>query len=252
MSRRNDDRLLTTVVNVFEILGALQEHNGATVSELAASFEMSRSTLYDYLGTLYELEYVVKDGDEYDVGLKCLDHGMYAREKVELLEHASGPLQQLAIETGQVAWLYVEEHGRLVYLDSAEGERAVRTRGRVGMRSYLHCTAAGKAMLAHLPEEAVRDRLPELPKLTAETITDVDALLAECEAIRDRGYAFNVGESMPDARAVAAPILIDDEPLGAVTVVGAANRLRGTRFREDIPEVVLAAANDIELNFRYR
>lgn len=254
MTGSRNERLLTTAVNCFDILETLQARDGATASELSVALDISKSTLYGYLTTLHELEYVVKTDEEYDVSLKCLDHGTYAREKIPLIEHARSPLEHLATSTNQVAWLYVEEHGHLVYLLSAEGENAVRTRGRVGMRTHLHCTAAGKAILSHLPEARVREIIDRhgLPRLTDQTITEVDALFAALESVRERGYAFNVGESMENARAVAAPILVDDEPVGAVNVVGSASRLRGRGFREGMAEAVLGTANDIELNLRYR
>lgn len=248
------DRLLTTVVNSFDILEALKDGDGATVAELAASLDISRSTLYDYLTTLYELEYVVKDGEEYDVSLKALDLGSYAREQVPLLAHARGPVAQLASSTDQVAWLFVEEHGRIVYLYSAEGANAIRTRGRVGRRAFMHATAAGKAILAHLSADRVEAIVERhgLPRLTDETITATGTLREELETVRDRGYATNVGESMAKARAVAAPIMSEGTPVGAINVVGAENRLVGRVFEEELPEAVLGAANDIELNLRYR
>lgn len=254
MTETRDRRLLTTAVNCFDILAELQAHDGATASELSEELDITKSTLYDYLTTLRTLEYVVQDGEKYDVGLKCLDHGTYALEKIPLVKNSEVPLRNLATSTDQVAWLHKEEHGRLVYLLSAEGENAVKTRGRVGRRTYLHCMSAGKAILAYLPEEEVDEIIDRhgLPRLTENTITDRDALFAELEAIRERGYAFNLGESMTNARAVAAPILLDDEPVGGTSVVGSANRLQGEEFREDIPNAVLGAANDIELNLRYR
>lgn len=248
------ERFLTTVINAFQILEAIQKRDGATATELVDSFDISKSTLYDYLATLYSLEYIVKAGEEYQISLKSLDHGIYARNSIPLVEHAQSPLEQLAADTNQVAWLYVEEHGHVVYLSVAEGENAIRTRGRIGLRTYMHCTAAGKAILAHFPTERVRDVIDRhgLPRLTQKTITDSETLFRELEEIRERGYAFNIGESMEGARAVAAPIMVDDKPIGAVNVVGAGNRLKGSRFRTTIPEQVLGAANDIELNFRYR
>lgn len=247
-------RFLTTVVNAFQILEVIKNRDGATATELAGSFDISKSTLYDYLATLYALEYIVKDGDVYQISLKSLDHGTYARDNVPLVEHAQSPLEQLATDTNQVAWLYIEEHGHVVYLSVAEGENAVRTRGRIGMRTYMHCTAAGKAILAHFPTGQVREVIDRhgLPRLTQETITDSETLFRELDEIRERGYSFNVGESMEGARAVAAPILIDESPVGAVNVVGASNRLKGSRFDTTLPEQVLSAANDIELNVRYQ
>jgi DNA-binding IclR family transcriptional regulator len=48
-------------------------------------------------------------------------------------------------------------------------------------------------------------------------------------------------------RSVAAPVVIDDRPVGSVAVTGPARRMTGERFRTDLPNLILAATNEIEL-----
>lgn len=78
---------------------------------------------------------------------------------------------------------------------------------RVGQRRPAHCRALGKALLAHLPAEEVRRRLPDpLPRMTPRTITDIDALLAHLAAVRQQGYAVDREEAEMGCVCVAAPI----------------------------------------------
>lgn len=253
MEKTNDDRLLTTIVNTFEILSLLQERDGATVLELVDVLSMSKSTLYDYLRTLHALEYVVKNGETYNISLKFLDHGTHVQNRLTFLSQIQSPLNQLAIDTDHATWFFVEEHGRAVYIHLEEGENAARTRGRIGMRTYMHCTAAGKAMLARFTREKVWKIIGKhgLPEITSETITEPETLFAELDEIREQGYSFNIGESMKNARAIAAPVIVDDNVIGAITIVGGKSELKGEWLYDALPEKLLIAKNNTELNIQY-
>jgi DNA-binding IclR family transcriptional regulator len=89
-----------SVETTFEILQALRRLDGAGVTELADQLDMPKSSVYNYLSTLEQEEYVVKEESEYYVGLRFLDLGRYARQRDELYETARPELESLADETG--------------------------------------------------------------------------------------------------------------------------------------------------------
>jgi len=121
---------------MFTIVEALKQLDGAGVTELADHLELPKSTIHNYLATLEQEEYVVKEGTTYRVGLRFLDLGAYARDQVEMFEVAKPELEHLASETGELANLLVEEeHGRVVPLpharrDGRPGQGHVGTRAR--------------------------------------------------------------------------------------------------------------------------
>jgi DNA-binding IclR family transcriptional regulator len=122
------------------------------------------------------------------------------------------------------------------------------------MQVHLHCTALGKAILAYLPEERVREIIDThgLPERTDATITDEEELFDELEGIRDRGYARDMEERVAGLLCVAAPIRnLDGDPLGAISVSGPTSRMKGERFDEEVPEELTSTANVIELNLNY-
>jgi len=238
---------------MFSIIELLQEWDGAGVSEIASELGLAKSTASNHLATLEAHEYVVRDGDTYRIGLKFLNHGRYAKNRQQVMEVTPPRLEQLATDTSELIWLVVEEHGRAVYLHKAVGDQAVQTRESVGSRGYMHCIAAGKAILAHLPESYVRQIIERhgLPKLTEKTITDTNELSDELETVRAEGVAFNRQEEVTGVRAIGAPITVNKKVYGAVCVTGPAERLKGDRFTEDLPDLVMGAVNDIELRLEY-
>jgi len=73
----------------------------------------------------------------------------------------------------------------------------------------LHCTAMGKAILAHLPvkeSHAFLGRLA-LERLTPNTITERAKFTRELKKIRKRGYAVNNEECVVSLIALAAPLM---------------------------------------------
>lgn len=57
------------------VLRGLKEINGGGVTELADHLGMSKSRVHNYLTTLQQEEYVVKEGTTYDVGLRIVGLG---------------------------------------------------------------------------------------------------------------------------------------------------------------------------------
>jgi len=85
----------------------------------------------------------------------------------------------------------------------------------------FHCTAMGKVILAHLPLtefNSFRDHLP-LNRLTPQTITEREKLIADLEKIRMQGYAVNREEYAEGLVAIAAPLMNrrTNRPIGAIS-----------------------------------
>ena len=240
-----------SVEKTFEVVRTLQELDGASLTTLAREIGMPQSTAHNYLKSLEDEEYIVEDNGTYHVGIRFLEHGAYARNRLTIYEIATPEVDKLATETGELANLLVEEHGRGSYLHRARGVDAVQVDAHVGTRVSLHSTALGKAILATLDEErreGVLDR-HGLPEQTPQTVTDREELLAQLDDIRERGYAYDDEERLAGLRCVAAAVQSNSgRVLGAVSISGPTNRLRGDRFREELPQELLEAVNVIELN----
>jgi len=243
-------RTLSTTKTSFEVIELLKERGGARVTELADELEMAPSTVHSHLATLAETEYLVKEGDIYHLGLAFLELGEHVRTRKEPYTIAESYTQQLATETKCRAVFAVEEHGRGVYMYTFSGDHAVWTYSTVGKSFPLHATAAGKSILSQLPEDRVTEIIDRhgLDAQTEATITDLDDLLAELATIDEQGYAYNHEEQLDGVKAVGVPVTgPDDRVLGAFSVASPANRMKGEWFETELPETVLAVANEFEL-----
>lgn len=248
-------RGVQSVDRAFSVLDALERFDGAGVTELHEELGLSIGSTHAYLSTLEANNAVVQENGKYHIGFGLLDHAGYARDKLDFYHYARENVRELADKTGELAAVSIEEHGENVYLGVEKGRQASNIGIRVGTRLPMHCLGSGKAILAELPEERVREILAStaLEPVTEQTITDDQELLRELEAIRQRGIAFDDEERIEGMRAVAAAIVDDEtgEVHGAITVSGPKTRIRGDRFSEELPQTVENTAQEITVNVSY-
>ncbi|XVH33458.1 IclR family transcriptional regulator (plasmid) [Haloferacaceae archaeon DSL9] len=253
MAQKDTSRVKTTE-KTFEIIHALHELNGARIDELSNYLDIASSTVHRHLATLDGLGYIEKEGDVYHLGIRFLTLGGYAQTRHPAFDLAKQKVDQIAMETRERAQFIVEDGGYRVYVYTQAGENAVRTDATIGKRGPIHSSAAGRAILAAMHDSFVTDIIDErgLPPVTPNTITDPDVLFAELEKIREEGVAFNDQESTLGLRAVGASITGSDGRVhGAISISGPAHRFKGDLFRTELPDLLLAATNEIELKLEY-
>jgi len=239
-----------TAQTTFRIVETLKALDGATVTQLANHLDIAKSSAHNYLQTLEHEGYVVETDGTYEVGLRFLDLGGYARSRERLYSIATPEMERLAESTGEYANLLVEEHGVGVFLARERGESAVSLDSYTGQSVRLHTTALGKTVLAYLSRERVESIVDRhgLPAMTDRTITDRTELFDALEEIRQQECAYDRQERIKGLNCVAVPILNDDDIAGALSVSGPVSRMDQERIDEEILPELRRAANIIELN----
>ncbi len=198
------------------------EHPVRGIADMADELGLGRSTTYRYATTLAALGYLEQGASRkyrlssraYDVGLSLLD-SMVVRRVAR--EH----VRELRAQTGHTASLGVLGETEVVYIDrwqgSRRGQHAVDASIGVGKRVPLHCTAAGKVLLALLPaaeQEEIMRQLP-LTKRGPRTIADRTVLRAQFEQIVAEGVAIENEEWLAGRCAIAAVVMNTEGPPAA-------------------------------------
>ncbi|MFE9725626.1 IclR family transcriptional regulator C-terminal domain-containing protein [Streptomyces sp. NPDC005794] len=83
------------------------------------------------------------------------------------------------------------------------------------VRVPLAAGAAGKAILAHLPD-SILEALP-LSKYTDRTPLNRTEIRKGLELVRERGWALGDGERIPDGYGVAVPYFAENSVAGSIT-----------------------------------
>lgn len=236
-------------LKVLEHLAA--EGRALSFSEIVAGAQLPKSTGHRLLSVLVNERLVLFDAEAqtYRIGLRFMSLAFQTWHRLDLRRAAEPHMRRLADATGENVHLAVRDGAEIVYIERVESQAVVRMHAAVGARAPLHCTALGKAMLALL-EPSVRDALIAgvvLRPLTPHTITSSEALVADLEAQRTRGYARDRSEHQPDVHCVAAPIRnFRGAPIAAISVSAPTFRVPEAQM-EGWGELVAAAACRISI-----
>lgn len=243
-----------SVETTFEIVDLLHEQGEATAEEITAAIDRSSSTVHRHLVTLREHGYIVDNSGTYALSLLFLTYGGRRRNRLFTSDIIDRMVRQLSERTGERVQFMVEENAQRVYVFTYSGSSAVKTDAMLGKRGPLHVSAAGKAILANLPSERIEAIVDDglLGGTSENAITDPDALREELAEIRERGHAYNDEESTEGLRAVGVPVHDGSgSVLGAFSVSGPAHRFRDEYFHEELPDLLMGAANEVELKLKY-
>lgn len=154
-------------------------------------------------------------------------------------------LRELSEATGEtvgLAFLDPESGTAHIAATHTTADSGVRYVLETGSRIPLHAGAAGKAILAYLPQQ-VSDEIT-LEPFTERTLTNLDALNAELDQIRARGWATGEGERIPEAYGIAAPFFINGEVRGSITITVPRYRMDNV-ISDDLAAAVLSSAATI-------
>lgn len=215
-------------------------------AELLATSPYPKATLYRLLQTLVAQGLVAQDeGGRYALGLRLVRLAHAAWAQSSLAPIARPWLDALAAETGETIHLAQLEQGQVVYVDKRNAARPVEMFAQTGKVGPAYCTGVGKAMLAHLPEEALLRALERqsFHRFTPQTLTTPAALRAELASIREAGHALDREEHEPGIICCAVPILSrSGRGIGALSLTSTTARSTLERLEAAADRLRVAAA----------
>jgi IclR family KDG regulon transcriptional repressor len=213
-----------------------------SVAEFVEKLSMPKVSVYRFLRVLAKNDFINqnKQTKKYRLGLKIFELGSIVLKNFDFREVAFPLITELSKRSGETVHLGVLDAQQVVSIESVESHQALRISMPIGKRVYLHSTGVGKAILAFLSDEEIKEIIHQqgLPRFTKNTIINVDQLMEEVQAIRNRGYAIDNEENEPGVRCVAAPVLDPHQRfVASVSVSGPSVRISQKR----IPELSLMA-----------
>jgi DNA-binding IclR family transcriptional regulator len=203
--------MLNTILKAGRILALFDhEHPEWRVSDVAERLGIAKSSAHDLMASLMHIGLLSQtDQGRYRLGWKIVELSEALLATTELRTVARPVMEELLYAYQETLHLAILQKGKVVYLDKLEGKQTIRVElTGLGTHLYPHCSGVGKVLLAHLPWASVEEIIEAqgLPRFTDQTIIDPEKLKVELDTVRQRGYAYDLGEIIPDLRCVAAPI----------------------------------------------
>src|SRR5215469_1581563 len=210
---------------------------GLSLSDLARSLGASKSTTLALARTLTAAG-VLRDsrpGPRYCLGTALIRLGDITRGQLPLGDICRPVLLDLADLTKMTSRVAICDDGYPVFIERVDGPGSVRFYTPLGQREVPHASAAGKAILATMTQDRVKDicAVTGMQRRTAHTITDVDSLLANLKQVRENGFAVDDEEDAEGIFCVGAAFFgHDGSCAGAVSVTGIKGDLPAWRINE--------------------
>lgn len=219
-----------------------------TITQVAASTDLTRAGARRVLLTLQSLGYAATDGRLFWLTPKILDLG-FSYLSSQPLWHLSEPIVEALVERiKDSSSIAVLDGHEIVYMLRVPTRKVMRVTLGAGSRLPAYSTSLGRVLLGGLDDAALHDLMRRHPPqaLTAHTITDPEALLAAVRHAQQQGWATNDRELETGLVSIAAPIFDRAGRTVAALNVGAAYAHDSlARLRNDVLPELLKAARDI-------
>ena len=197
-----------TVDRVIQILETVSlSPRGITLAELAGALGAAKSSIQELTNGLLARGYLIEEDRRFHLGPGPFILAARANKLAALsLDHRF--VAELANVLGCTVLVGVRVGDAIVFTDLVGEESPSLTFvARTHARRPLYTSAAGKTLLANVPDDEMY-RLLDLA--SPQQAGEVRQFLAELPEIRSRRLAFNRGVTLADAVAVATPLLAPD------------------------------------------
>ena len=195
------ESLAPAVTRAAAILDVLAEDGAVALgpSELARRLALPKSSIANICGALADVGFVRRVGTGFALGRRLAELGGAYLVAVDMVQEFYEVARSLPAASEETVQLAILDGLDMTYLARHDGRQPVRLTSAIGRRLPATSTATGKAALASLDPRDLERRLDgvrELPAATAHAHRTVDALLADLDGVRARGYSIDDEETM--------------------------------------------------------
>ena len=194
------DSLAPAVTRAAVILDLLAENGGVAAgpSELARRLGLPKSSIANICAALADAGLARRVGTGFALGRKLAELGGAYLASVDQIQEFYDVCHELEAGSDETIQLAVLDGIEMTYLARHDGRQPVRLTSQIGRRLPASVTATGKAALSSLDVDEVARRFEgiELPTLTRRSLPTVEALLADLDVVRRRGYSMDDEETV--------------------------------------------------------
>lgn len=217
-------------------------HEGCSLQEIKSELNISQTTAYRILNSIARLGYISYDEKTklYTLTKKLLTLGFRTLEEHHQLKVVIPYLYALRNRVRETVCYGVLGDEKGIFIEQAQGLHTFSFMLTPGHSFDLHCSAPGKAIMAHLPDVARQHYLSMMNyhRYNERTITNQEDYLKELQRVLDEGYAMDNEEELTGVICIATPIFsFSGFPTGAIWVSGPKDRLSKREIANIVQEL---------------
>ena len=238
----------STLIRGFFILEKIvQADRPLSSAYLAEELELPKPTVHRIAQQLEEEGLLQREpgGKRFTGGKRLRNLALATLSNSVIGAHRHAILQALSEEIQETCNLTVLDGNQIVYLDRVEANWPYRIHLPIGSHLPLHCTAAGKLFLAHMPSAQRRRLLQGMPleRYTELTITDPGILEKKLAEIAADGVGYDTGEYLEGMVALSIPVFGEHNQICfSIAIHAPSARKPLSELRQYLPALRKAAA----------
>lgn len=222
--------MVQSLMRAMELLEILRElDKSCSLSELAEKTTLPPSTVHRILQTFGKENYVFHDPIThlYRLGPALIPLGKAASRNLNLRDAAVPILKKLMQSTKEDSFLMIANGFQGIAVEKVEGPNHLKVIERSGSEWGLHYGAIRKCILAFQPDQVIEAYIQnDLKSVTDNSIVDADELWEVIKKIRREKVAVSIGEYIPDAAGIGAPVFNqNDKVIASIGIIAPVSRV---------------------------
>lgn len=201
-----------------------------SLTDLSKRISLAMSTTSRLVSTMEKRNYLSRSGDtqRYALGSRIAQIGALGLSSFDIRKVALPFMRDLNRLYDEGVSLYAVQNDERICIERVESSKPLRRVINVGDRHLLTRGAAGRVLLAYLPEDKRGELLGKDPFTTEEALAE----------LRQRGFTVSLGEREEGVTSIAAPVQdVRREVVAALAMSGPSVRFEGPGFDDKIVKV---------------
>ncbi|KAA6488489.1 IclR family transcriptional regulator [Agrobacterium sp. ICMP 7243] len=196
------------VLDILEYMAGRRE--AVALSQIVRDLTLPKSSAHGLLQTLAARGHLVQDSAGRYMLIEAGRHGFpFRRHEEPLVVKAMPFMERLRDESGETVLLSaMNAHCDIRRLAKSVSRQPIRYDVNLDAAIVAYCTAMGRVLLAHAPQQTLEDYLSRVQFLsyTPYTITNVQEIRNILIKVRQDGYAINDQEFVTGSTGIAMPV----------------------------------------------
>lgn len=223
MSDHTENASVQVIDRAFAILELVSQQGSTSLKDIYSALGLNKASTLRIASALVSNGYLDKDPKgNYSLTFKPYELGIRAVRRVDYITFIRETLDNISSELGVIAQFSVREQNELLCIESFDLSRAnFSVYTRVGQRSQLYATSAGKAILSTYQDDDIKALWEKLDihVYTPKTITNLDDFMKEIYVTRQRRFAIDDEESELGLFCVGTPLVnANQKAIGAISL----------------------------------
>jgi IclR family pca regulon transcriptional regulator len=244
-----DPSFMTSLARGLAVVRAFSDRRRSlTIAQISHKTGIPRAAVRRCLHTLKQLGYADSEANNFTLKPKILTLGYSYLSSTPLTVSAQPYMDQISRTLNESCSLAVLDGNNVLYVSRSSTSRIMSVALNVGSRLPAYCTSLGRAMLAYLPDDALKAYFNsvELKAYTERTVVSQKRLKEILAETREAGFTIVEEELEVGLRSIAVPVRGASGTVVAALNIGAqATRVTSRQMKEAFLPVLLKGSQEL-------